>query len=121
MSWSTKTLGAAGEKLAELYLRRQGYAIVERNFRCRLGEVDLIAIHRRHIVFIEVKTRSSLYGSPFDAVDRRKQRRLARIALYYLRIKKLTHRPARFDVVGITWAGAVPRIRLIANAFESYR
>jgi len=97
-----KALGTEGEKMAVAYLTARGYRIRERNFRCRLGEIDLVAEEGRTLVFIEVKTRRSRrFGLPKEAVTLTKQARLRRIAEYYL----LTHgggdRPCRFDVLGV--------------------
>lgn len=119
MSFYRKALGRAGELVAERYLRRLGYVIVERNFECRLGEIDLIALDRGSLVFIEVKTRRSEYESPFEAVGPRKQRQIARVATYYAAKKHLLDRPARFDVVGITWRGPRPQIELVRDAFRA--
>ena len=112
-------LGAEGERAAEHFLRRQRYAIVERNYRCRLGEVDLIALDRRTVVFIEVKTRTRPgFGSPLEAVDARKQHQIRRAAQHYLTEKRLHQRDARFDVVGVWWEGDAVRCELVKNAFE---
>jgi putative endonuclease len=119
MKADVEALGVRGEAAAEHFLRRQGYTIVERNYRCQLGEVDLIALHGSVIVFIEVKARTrSPFGSPFEAVDRHKQRQLERVAKYYLSRHRLHHRDARFDVVGVWADGAELRCELVANAFE---
>ena len=113
------TLGSRGEAAAERFLRRQRYTIVERNYRCQLGEVDLIALDRSVVVFIEVKARTGdAVGSPFEAVDRRKQRQLERVAKYYLSRHRLHDRDARFDVVGVWAEGGELRCELIRNAFE---
>jgi putative endonuclease len=112
-------LGAEGEREAEKFLRRQRYTIVARNYRCPAGEVDLIAIDRSIVVFIEVKTRTQPgFGSPLEAVDRRKQRQILRAAQYYISEKRLHHRDARFDVVGVWWDGGRVRCELVKNAFE---
>jgi putative endonuclease len=101
-----RDLGAAGERLAAAHLERLGYAIVARNQRTGRGEIDLIAHARDTLVFVEVKTRraSARAGSPFDAVDRRKQRQVRRIAAGWL--AATPRRPhagqLRFDVVGVT-------------------
>jgi putative endonuclease len=81
--------------------------------------VDLIVLDRRVIVFVEVKTRSGgEFGTPLEAVERRKQRKMIRAAQYFLSHKRLHEREARFDVVGISWAGRQPVIEHIVNAFE---
>lgn len=111
--------GKRGEELAERFLQNKGYKIVERNYRCHNGEVDLIALDRKVIVFVEVKTRSAHgYGSPLEAVAFYKQRKMIQAAQYFLHEKKLHQRDARFDVVGISWAGAEPQVEHIQNAFD---
>ena len=117
-----RTLGQRGEAAAARYLRRLGYKIVARSDRAVLGEIDLVAVDGRTIVFIEVKTRASHdAGHPAEAVDRAKQQRLSRLALAYLRRHDLLEYPARFDVVAITWpaTGRHPHIEHIIGAFEA--
>ena len=112
-------LGKEGERLAEQYLKKKGYKIVERNYRCRGAELDLIVLDRRVIVFVEVKTRTGHgFGSPFEAVEFRKQQKMIQAAQYFLNEKKLHQRDARFDVVGISWPGGEPLVEHIENAFE---
>ena len=118
MSLLRKLLGRIGEDSASRYLTQQGYRILERNFRITAGEIDLIALDRDTIVFVEVKTRTSdAYGAPELAVDARKQARMTKAALAYLKARKLHQMACRFDVVAIT---RMPeeRIDLIRNAFE---
>ncbi|HVO24141.1 MAG TPA: YraN family protein [Candidatus Margulisiibacteriota bacterium] len=112
-------LGAEGERAAEKFLRRQRYTIVARNYRCPAGEVDLVALDRSTVVFVEVKTRTQPgFGSPLEAVGRRKQRQIQRAAQYYLTENRLHGRAARFDVVGVWWADGEVRCELVTNAFE---
>ena len=112
-------LGKEGERLAEQYLKKKGYKIVERNYRCRGAELDLIVLDRRVIVFVEVKTRTGHgFGSPFEAVEFRKQQKMIQAAQYFLNERKLHQRDARFDVVGISWPGDEPLVEHIENAFE---
>lgn len=112
-------LGQQGERIAEQYLQKKGYKLVERNYRCAVGELDLIVLDRRVVVFVEVKTRSGHgYGSPLEAVEFRKQRKMIQVAQYFLSEKKLHQRDARFDVVGISWPGKEPVVEHIENAFE---
>lgn len=101
---------------AAAYLKKKGYRILEANFRCRFGEIDLIARDGAYLVFIEVKYRSSLKdGDSLEAVNRRKQRKIHRVAEYYLCMhQEKTDLPCRFDVIGIE----EERIRLIRNAFD---
>jgi putative endonuclease len=112
-------LGKEGERLAERYLQKKGYKLVERNYRCSAGELDLIVLDRRVIVFVEVKTRSGHgFGTPFEAVEFRKQRKMIQAAQFFLAQKGLQQRDARFDVVGISWSGREPVLEHIENAFE---
>jgi putative endonuclease len=100
-----RTLGAAGEQLAATHLSRLGYTVIERNHRTRWGEIDIIAHAPGMIVFVEVKTRrsSARAGSPFDAVDPRKQAQVRRMAAAWL--AQVRDRPRaddlRFDVIGV--------------------
>jgi putative endonuclease len=115
-----RVLGADGEKAAEEFLRRRRYTIVERNYRCRAGEVDLIALDGTTIVFVEVKTRRGEgFGTPLDAVDRRKQRQVCRAAQQFIAERRLQDREARFDVVGVWWEAGRLMCELVQNAFEA--
>jgi putative endonuclease len=103
-------------------LNRQGYLIVGRGVRDRIGEIDLVAVDGKTIVFVEVKTRVSHdRGHPAEAVDRGKQRQLTRVALSYLRRHDLLEYSGRFDVVAVTWPAdqKQPTIEHIKNAFEA--
>jgi putative endonuclease len=112
-------LGKEGERIAELFLKKKGYKLVERNYRCAAGELDLVMLDRRVIVFVEVKTRTgSGYGTPLEAVAVRKQKKMIYVAEFFLSAKKLSQREARFDVVGVSWPGAQPLVEHIENAFE---
>ena len=110
-----KAIGRAGEDLAAQYLKQQGYTILERNYRLRIGEVDIIARDEEYLVFIEVKTRrSTRFGSPFEAVDARKQQQIVKIAAAYLQGKEL---PVRFDVVAVHLNEQDVRVEILKNAF----
>lgn len=111
-----RKIGAAYEQLAANYLRKNGYRILEKNYRCPLGEIDLVAMDGSYLVFVEVKYRgSSRDGNPLEAVDQRKQRIIGRVARYFLLSHpKYTDTACRFDVVGISGE----EICLIRNAFE---
>jgi putative endonuclease len=114
-------LGKRGERAAEKYLKRKGYVILARGERDRIGELDLVAVDGRTVVFVEVKTRSSHdAGHPVEAIHADKQRRLTRVALSYLKRHDLLEYSARFDVVAVTWPEAAkqPTIEHICNAFE---
>jgi putative endonuclease len=125
--WWTKlfpplTLGQRGERAAARFLKRRGFTIVASGERDRLGELDLVAVEGRTVVFVEVKTRTSHgAGHPADAVDLKKQRRLTRIALTYLKRHDLLEYPARFDVVAITWPDGAkqPEIEHYRDAFQA--
>lgn len=112
--------GADGERAAAAFLERQGYRILARNYRTRLGEIDLVAEDGQVLVFVEVKQRADdRFGGPGEAVTVTKQARIARLARQYLAGRRLPERPCRFDVVMI-W-GQDPktrRIELLAGAFE---
>jgi putative endonuclease len=111
--------GKEGEQIAVAYLQKRGYRICETNFRCPLGEIDIIAREKNELVFIEVKTRkSSRLGYPEQAVGARKQIKLSQLALWYLQKKKLSDASARFDVIAITLLPEGNEIRLIKNAFD---
>jgi putative endonuclease len=112
-------LGVSGEALAEDHLRGLGYQIVERDVRTPLGQLDLIAMDGRTLVFVEVKTRTGHgFGLPQEAVDAKKIRKLRQLGLYYLKIRP--HRGSvRFDVVGLTIAeGRLVRVDHIKNAID---
>ena len=115
-----RSLGARGEHAAARFLKRQGLRIIERGHDSPLGELDIIAIDDRTIVFVEVKTRTSdASGHPTEAIDATKQRRMTQAALAYLKAKRLLQNPARFDVVAITWPtnNRQPTIEHYKNAF----
>ena len=122
-SWRTpKTLGKRGEQAAERYLKKQGYIIVARGQRDKLGELDLVAVDGRTVVFVEVKTRkSTIAGHPADAVDEAKQRRVTRLALSFLRRHELLENKSRFDIISVLWPDAAkkPKIEHFINAFEA--
>ena len=120
MNDTRQSLGKEGEELAEQYLKKKGYTIVERNYRCLVGEVDLIALDRRIVVFVEVKTRTGHgFGMPAEAVERKKQQKMVQTAQFFISSKRLHQRDARFDVVAISWLGRKPVIEHIENAFQA--
>jgi putative endonuclease len=112
-------VGKAGEEAAVQYLCQQGYRILERNYRCRFGEIDLIARDGKTLAFIEVKTRrSQRFGPPAAAVTPEKQRHLIKASQVYLTQKRQAYELCRFDVVTIEVDAEVPRIELIKDAFQ---
>jgi putative endonuclease len=113
-----RQLGDHGEDLAAAALKKQGYKILERNYVTPLGEIDLIARQGKVTVFVEVKTRTgSRFGDPQESVHRAKQAKLRRLADYYLKAKRLTGSPVRFDVVAVTMTETIPQVEIIPNAF----
>jgi len=116
------SLGERGERQAARYLRRRGFRIVETRSRSRYGEIDIIAVEGKTVVFIEVKTRrSEKNGRPAAAIDLIRRRRLSRAALAFLKVHGLLDYPSRFDVVEVIWPADQrrPTIRHHRNAFEA--
>jgi putative endonuclease len=98
----TRILGNFGEDIAVKILQSKGYKIVQRNYRCKLGELDIIAEKNDYLVFIEVKTRwTDKFGKPEEAVDKRKLAKLYRMVEYYLTKTKITNRKIRLEVVAL--------------------
>ena len=119
MSRQRQDLGRAGEELALRHLRRLGYRAISRNYRCALGEVDLIARDGDTLVFVEIKTRrhrSTAFAK--EAVNARKRRQLSKTALSYLKSKGCPDAKARFDVVAVSLGSGPPHIEVVRNAFE---
>lgn len=115
--------GRRGESLAANFLKASGYRILKRNVRSKFGEIDLVAYDGKTLCFVEVKS-AALDGRflrPEEAVDRQKQRRLSRLASWYLKMTCQQDVPVRFDVVSILTAddGSAAQTRLIKGAFES--
>jgi len=102
MTLKRRKIGLEGEEIALSFLSSLGYRLLAKNFRCRLGEIDLIMQDGPVTVFVEVKTRCNhLYGSPQEAVSPAKQARIRRLAQYYLLTKNERETPLRFDVIAI--------------------
>jgi len=120
MSRARQALGRYGEDLACRELRRLGYAILERRYRRRDGEVDIIARDGETTVFVEVKARDGHeFGEATDAVTRRKRGRMKRIAIDYLMRNDLLDTRCRFDVVSIHFDEERPAIEVYQNAFDA--
>ena len=112
-------LGRSGEDSAARYLKKNKYRILERNYRNRLGEIDIIAEDAGVIVFIEVKTRSGAgFGSPKEALTQKKQRNISMVALSWLKTHNKFGKHARFDVVSIVNVNNELTIELVKNAFD---
>ena len=119
------SLGQRGERLAAKHLQRQGLKILARNYRCPVGEADLIALDRstkrlgaETIVFVEVKSRSSdKYTDPESAVNADKRRRLRRVAAHYVQRRDAHEYNLRFDIVAVIFSGDTPTVRHTPDAF----
>lgn len=112
-------LGRTGERLAAEALLSKGYSILERNFRCRHGEIDLVAEDEQDIIFVEVKARRGIsYGLPEDALTSRKRRKLMEVASYYLDLHTCSDRSWRIDVVAVQFSssGKLEEIRIYKHA-----
>lgn len=118
--WIRKWLGDQGESFARRYLKKAGYKILARQYRNQFGEIDLIAVDQKTIVFVEVKTRrSDSKGRPEEAVTDRKQEQISRVAQSYLKENHLEGTSFRFDVISLLWpeASKTPELKQIKNAF----
>jgi putative endonuclease len=116
-----QVLGESGEDLACRELERRGYAIIERRYRSRVGEIDIVARDGEVTVFVEVKARGGAeFGGGAEAVTPFKQRTITRVALDYIARRRLFDRPCRFDVVVVDISKGEPRVEVIPHAFDSY-
>jgi putative endonuclease len=114
-----QSFGKRGEDLACRELEKRGYSIVDRRFRTRCGEIDIVAKDAGVLVFVEVRARSGChFGTPFESVTWQKRQRLSRMAASYLGLKGLAHHPCRFDVVAVVEHGGQRTIELMRGAFD---
>jgi putative endonuclease len=112
-------LGRRGEAVAEAFLRTHRYTIVARNYRCRAGEIDLVALDGPVLVFVEVRSRcGDRAGTPLESVDGRKQAQVARAARHFLAERCWHDRDARFDVIGVRFDTEPPGIEHVRSAFD---
>jgi putative endonuclease len=119
MTKERQDLGAFGEDLALREVKRLGYKCIARNYRCPLGEIDLIAKERDSLVFIEIKTRRGrTTGYAKEAITSRKRRQLSKVALAYMKSNNCCDVKSRFDVVVISLKGGKKEIEVIQNAFD---
>jgi putative endonuclease len=119
MTRRRRELGRLGEELAVRKIKRMGYKKIIRNYRCALGEIDLIAHDGETLVFLEIKTRKTkglAYAK--EAVDARKRRQLSKVALTYMKANRCSAAKARFDVVAVSLGADDPQIEVIKDAFE---
>lgn len=120
VSIDTTDLGVVGEQLAVDYLQSRGYDILKRNYRSKLGEIDVIAQHDDTLCFVEVKMRGSEdQGHPLESITPNKQRKLSLTALAYMQEYGWIDSAARFDVVAIYQEGRGFKLDLLMNAFDS--
>ena len=122
MPWWRRWFGTRSERAAARFLKGQGYRILVRNFTCDLGELDIIALDKDCIVFVEVRsTEAGNSLGPALSVDLAKQKRLSRLALYFLQTKRLLNHAARFDVLTLSWPPQQrqPTIEHFKHAFEA--
>ncbi|MEI6314000.1 MAG: YraN family protein [Syntrophus sp. (in: bacteria)] len=111
--------GKMGEEIAAEHLVGVGYEILERNFRCPLGEMDIVARDHETLVFVEVRSRrTDNYGGPLESVGFAKQKKISRVAEYYLNRHGLQQVKARFDVVAVKLPPSRPEVELIRDAFD---
>lgn len=116
---NTKLKGDAGEEIAVEHLKREGYEIIERNYKTDIGEIDIIAAHDGYLVFVEVKTRlNEKYGYGADAVDYHKRKKINAVAAQYIKQRRLYHNAVRFDVVEVYMQ--TKSVNHVENAFDSY-
>jgi len=113
-------IGRRGEVLAAELLRAKGLTIVERNFRCRAGEIDLVALDGPTLVFVEVRSRrGDRAGTPLESVDPRKRARVTRVARHFLAARGLADQDVRFDVIGIRFDHEPPAVEHLCAAFDA--
>lgn len=113
-------IGTEGEQLAVRFLKKNGYKILQRNYRCKIGEIDIVTYDHGAIAFVEVKTRcSDTYGTPELSVTENKKRQIVKVASHYVAEKKIEGRELRFDVVSVFYLPFEkhPKITLFKNAF----
>ena len=119
MSNARQQLGNEGESIACAELERLGYSIIERNYRIRSGEIDIVAGDAGTVVFVEVKTKTdSSFSDPVESITKQKQRRLVSMAEQYAASTPLDRTPCRFDVVAVDVSVAPAKITVYKDAFR---
>jgi putative endonuclease len=120
MTASRIALGKTGEDLACRELERRGYALLDRRYRLRIGEIDIVCRDGGTLVFVEVKAREGkMFGAAAEAVTATKRRRIVALATEYLTRHRLSDQPCRFDVVAIQMNAGEPRVELFQGAFDA--
>jgi putative endonuclease len=111
--------GRRGEAIAAAFVQDLGWRVVDRNFRCRAGEIDLVVLDGETVVFLEVRSRTGRgRGTPLESVDHRKQAQVGRVARHYLTLRGWHARAARFDVIGIRFDAEPPAVEHVRSAFD---
>ena len=119
MTQARQAFGLAGEQLACDELERRGYLVLDRRYRTRAGELDIVARHGQYVVFIEVKARSDRsFGDPEEAVTALKQQKMVWMATDYLARKNLKDVACRFDVVAVNAQSDPPTVMVLEDAFR---
>ncbi len=121
MRLPTIFIGKKGEDTAEKYLKKHGYRIIEKNFKSPSGEIDIVALDKGTIVFVEVKTRNSdEFGPPELSVTSTKRQKIIKSAFHFLSKKRIKDTPCRFDIVSITGSPdqKEKEVKIIKDAFE---
>ena len=119
MTQARQAFGLAGEQLACDELERRGYVVLDRRYRTRAGELDIVARHGDYVVFVEVKARSDRsFGDPEEAVTSQKQQKMVWMATDYLARKSMQDVPCRFDVVAVNAQSDPPTVMVLADAFR---
>ncbi len=119
MGTERRELGRSSEDEAVLFLRRNGFRVLERNYRCRLGEVDIVARDGDYVVFVEVRSsRTGSFVHPKYSIGPRKMRTIGKVALNYLKEKGLLDHRSRFDVVTVVKEGEAASVEWMKSAFE---
>ena len=117
-----QNIGAEGEQIASDYLESKGFKIIERNYRCKRGELDIIAMENDILVFVEIKTRKPDYlKQPFVSVTRSKEKKVLSIADYYIYKNKIRNTRTRFDVISIVLDTPKPEIKHFRGAFGTWQ
>ena len=122
MTFKRQKFGKQGEEAAVSFLKKKGYRILQKNFRCSLGEIDIIAEHHRAVVFVEVKSRTGEeFGHPVEAITAIKRNKISRVAQVFSSRHNLQNRDLRFDVVTVAGDPGSPEtweVEVIKDAFR---
>lgn len=119
MALNKQEKGKLGEDIAVMHLEKNGFKILERNFKAKNGEADIVAEKKRELYFVEVKTRWSVnYGDPLESVTYSKQRQVINAAKYYIAKKRAFDVNCHLSAIGVDMSGDMPAVEFIEDAFE---